>query len=910
VLAPNAPLIIHDGELADICRLLADFELAFVEAPARVVDLPAYYSAPLVIAGPQYLLDRVEDDAGKHPTRIVVLSSEARTLRSILRRSGVAWVVRRPVHPAALRLFILHCLYRGSDKRQNERVSIGSLVQLRRGWSRRTVLLAEISQRDCRLVTPHSCKINQQVTLQLPRRVTKQGRLQLPGRVVRIGTAKERGGRDVCLIFDHLDSHTAEQLADVIELHSAGPAIFGGALPANHHSETQPSDPETVDRDSAMDGSEAHASGEQEISAGNRRATPRHAFERRVIALGEQAARVLLGRDISLYGMRVDSSSTLAVGDELQIALHAPGQKTPLVMRAAVQRDDGERGLLLHFLDVSPEAVTCLEQILQPLPELSETSETSEAPETDAENEDGAPDFIVSEILEHCGQRSERDACEEPTPEQIEAELRETDPAAREAGRLDRPRDRRQSIQPIQPDGSRLPRRDSGPDDERVESERRGRDADRGHEDAMRANNLMQGFPPDAKHQVTRDNFCDSPFNRWGYLNINRLVPTAAVQRGANRFTPLVHAPREVLEISFEGQNGRPMTVGQMIEEGFTDGFVVMHDGRIIFEHYDNGLKPSQPHLLMSLTKSFAGSLCGILVERGEVDPNAPITDYVPELADSAYGGGATLRQLLDMTVGIRFAEDYEDPETESGLLDRACGWRPHPGDDTPDNLRDLLTSLEPEGEHGRAFHYVSANSDALGWVLERASGCDFAELLSREIWRPMGAEFPAYLMLDRLGAPLVDGGLCVTLRDLARFGQLHLQRGTMNGRQIIPTAWFTDTLANTSRDAWTRGDFAGLFPEGSYRNQWYVIGDDHGSYCGIGINGQVVYIDPLAKMVIAKLSTHPQADDSSLFEDSIRAFSAIGSALAPAEDENAKETAGSAGSETRSLRGEEACSG
>lgn len=427
------PLIIHDGELADICRMLAELGLAFVEAPALVPDVSAYYSAPLVIAGPQFLLDQVEDNEDKHPTRVVILTSEARTLRSILARSGVAWVVRRPVHPTALRLFILHCLYRGYDKRQNERVSIGCDVTVRRRWSRRAVLLAEISQRDCRFVTQHAFKIDQKLTLQLPRKVTHQRPLSLTGRVVRVGSAECREGRDVCLMFEHLGSRGARVLADVIEMHAAGPAIFAGALPPTECGETPAptSSAPALDDHRALDSTHAQASSDEDVSPENRRATPRHSFGRRVIALGDEAARVLLGRDISLYGMRVDASPSISLGDELQIALHAPGLKTPLVVRAEVQRDDGERGQLLHFVDVSPEAVECLAQILQPLPELSEspgTSETLGALETlDGDGEEPLQ-LIVSEILEHRGERpASRYSSGKRPPERIRVSPPETE---------------------------------------------------------------------------------------------------------------------------------------------------------------------------------------------------------------------------------------------------------------------------------------------------------------------------------------------------------------------------------------------------------------------------------------------------------------------------------------------------
>jgi CubicO group peptidase (beta-lactamase class C family) len=361
---------------------------------------------------------------------------------------------------------------------------------------------------------------------------------------------------------------------------------------------------------------------------------------------------------------------------------------------------------------------------------------------------------------------------------------------------------------------------------------------------------------------------------------MRRLLPTAQVWRGEGDFVELEHAPRDLDGIAFNSSTGLEKTVADMIEESSTDGFLVLHEGRIVTERYFNNMGPEQPHLLQSVTKSFAGSVTGILVKRGELDPQARVTEIVPELAGSAYEN-ASVRQLLDMTVGIDFDEDYDDPSSGNGTLSVAIGWEPRTDSAAPDNLRDYLIGLSAAGEHGAKFHYVSVNTEVLSWVLERTSGLHFAELVSREIWQPMGAEFDAYITLDRLGAPVACGGLCVTLRDLARFGQLHLQDGVMNGRQIVPRSWVEDTRQSGDHEAWAKGDADENMANGNYRNQWWITGNDHGAYCGLGIYGQSVYVDPRARMVIAKLSTEPQPEDQKHSSDRIRAFEAIGRALA-----------------------------
>lgn len=390
---------------------------------------------------------------------------------------------------------------------------------------------------------------------------------------------------------------------------------------------------------------------------------------------------------------------------------------------------------------------------------------------------------------------------------------------------------------------------------------------------------LMRQFPAGAGEQVTIANMQEGPFNRWAFRNLRRLLPTANVWRGDGPVTDLPAAPACLDDIVFEDRDGKAQTVKQHLDVGYTDGFVVLHEGAMVAERYGDGVQAHEPHLLMSVTKSFAGSLAGVLVERGLMSPDDVVTDIIPEVAGSAYDG-ARVRHVLDMSVGMDYDEDYENPDSDVALLDVAAGWRPA-REGAPDNLRDYIATMRPAGEHGVAFHYVSTNTDLLGWILERVSGLDFASLLSREIWQPMGAEADAYITLDRLGAPQTDGGLCVTTRDLARFGLLHLRNGVLNGKRIVPESWIRDFRENGDSDAWDKGNFAEMMPGCHYRSKWYTdLNDDHRPYLGIGIHGQMLFVDPAASVVIARHSSHPTPADDKFFDDMERAFKAIAHAL------------------------------
>ncbi len=392
---------------------------------------------------------------------------------------------------------------------------------------------------------------------------------------------------------------------------------------------------------------------------------------------------------------------------------------------------------------------------------------------------------------------------------------------------------------------------------------------------SMRQHTIPSDNPP-----ATLANWQEGPQNRWAFRHTRRLLPTAEISRGSGPMHRFERNQQNLDDIRFEDVDGKPMTVRQMLETTYTDGFLVLHRSVIVTEQYFNGMAPNSKHLLMSVSKSFTGSLAGILVDNGGLDPEETVVSYVPELRDSAYGD-ATVRNLLDMTIGVAYSEDYYDPDdpydpASSSYLqfDIAAGWRPRGDLDVPVGLHRFLQNLQKEGEHGRVFEYASPNTDALGWVLERAAKSDLAELFSRELWSKLGAEEDAYIILCPLGAPIPDGGINVTLRDLARFGQMHLQGGFFNDQQIVPLEWIEDFRTNGNREAWARS--ASSNPSGSYRSNWWISGNDHGAYSAFGIHGQMVYVDPAADMVIAKLSSQPTATSRTASANTRRAAQAL----------------------------------
>jgi len=372
----------------------------------------------------------------------------------------------------------------------------------------------------------------------------------------------------------------------------------------------------------------------------------------------------------------------------------------------------------------------------------------------------------------------------------------------------------------------------------------------------------MEGPPPiDPERLVSLANWQDPPYNRWGFQHVRDLIPTAKIARGEGPARRLPRAETDIDGLTVEAA-GRRLGLPAFLDETYTDALLVLHRGRVVSERYLNGMTPSTPHLLMSVSKSITSTVAGVLVGQGRLHPDDLVTQHVPQLAGSAFEG-CTVRHLLDMRAGIRFNEDYDDLEADVRIYEQIYGWRPRSHDGLPDAITDYYPTLVAQGAHGGPFEYRSVLTDVLGWVLERAGDMRFAELTSALLWRPMGAENDAEITVDPHGNAMPDGGVCCTLRDLARFGQLMLDGGRRGGVQVVPRSWVRDTL---TPDADTVTAFAATadareLPAGSYyRNKWWVIDPAGPVFMGTGINGQAVVVHAPARVVIAKLSTWPVA--------------------------------------------------
>jgi CubicO group peptidase (beta-lactamase class C family) len=388
--------------------------------------------------------------------------------------------------------------------------------------------------------------------------------------------------------------------------------------------------------------------------------------------------------------------------------------------------------------------------------------------------------------------------------------------------------------------------------------------------------------PPVTGPQATLANWQEPPHNRWAFQHVRELVPTARISRGLGPVRRLSYAPpglsgREAF--SYENQN---LTLDQLLVDSFTDGFIVLHRGRVIFERYFNGMEPDTPHLLMSVSKSVTAAVAGTLAGQAALDVTARVETVVPELGQTSFAG-ATVQDLLDMRAGTKFNEDYADLDADVRTYERVYLWRPPISGETPADALEYFGTLGNDGPHGGPFRYRSILTDVLAWVIEREAGERLNELIARELWQPMGAEFDADITVDAHGNPMADGGISATLRDLARFGQLYLRRGRVGRQQVLPAWWVDDTVRGAADGpaAFTGAGPLPGYPAGAhYRNCWWVRDPAVPLFHGSGIYGQHVFVHLPAQLVVAKLSTWPVALSPEFAGQTVAAVHAIAAAL------------------------------
>ncbi len=356
------------------------------------------------------------------------------------------------------------------------------------------------------------------------------------------------------------------------------------------------------------------------------------------------------------------------------------------------------------------------------------------------------------------------------------------------------------------------------------------------------------------------------------FRSMDRLFDTVEVRRGDDVWE-LPDGERIALPASFDF-GGEQMDTAALLDYTNTTGLMVLHDGRVVFEEYYRGATPDTRHISWSVAKSFTSALVGIALDEGHIgDIMDPVTNYVPQLADSGYAN-VPLKHVLQMSSGISFNEDYADFYSDINRMGRIIALR------TP--IIDFVRSLRNERPSGTRHHYVSMDTQVLAFVLREATGTSLAAYTEEKLWKPMGMESDAYWMVDSSGVELAFGCLNAVLRDYARFGLLYLNEGRRDDRQIVPAAWVRASTSPDGAHVQPGEDVTSVETPG-YGYQWWIPARPEGDYIAVGVYNQFIYVNPARRVVIAKTSANAHyLDDHSISEpQTTQLFRAIAAQVA-----------------------------
>jgi len=376
---------------------------------------------------------------------------------------------------------------------------------------------------------------------------------------------------------------------------------------------------------------------------------------------------------------------------------------------------------------------------------------------------------------------------------------------------------------------------------------------------------------------ITLDNWKDFPFSMHAFQNVSELIPIEKIDGSSNTLLPC-DIKDSILSATYMIQ-GQLKSGIEYLQESYTDALLICKSGKVVSEFYANEMTMFSPHLTFSVSKSITGIVAGKVLNKFGMSADTTICDVLGGTAGGAYAD-ATIRHLLDMTVSLDFDESYASKEGVYARYRQAMLWMPRLGDSefSDEDLAKFILSL-PKGidEHGYRFSYKSPNADLLGLVLEEISGLPLAQLISEELWMPLGCG-PATITIDSKKMARTAGGLSCSIHDLVMVGELMRAGGIHSGAALLNPMWVIDTFTGGDKATWSCGEFVDSFPDGSYRNQWYAIGE--GVLCAIGIHGQWIYVDAAKEVVIAKFSCQPTADDDDLDRKTLDFFGAVASSL------------------------------
>lgn len=327
------------------------------------------------------------------------------------------------------------------------------------------------------------------------------------------------------------------------------------------------------------------------------------------------------------------------------------------------------------------------------------------------------------------------------------------------------------------------------------------------------------------------------------FSNMKQMAPTKIVRRSGEVYRFGEH--HRLLPTYF-AYNDRYVDTGRWLKETNTTAMIVLKGNDISYEEYFLGTGEFDYRISWSVAKSFLSAVFGVAVEEGLIaDLNYPVTDYVPDLVGSGYEG-VSIKNILQMSSGIYFNEDYSDFFSDINRMGRilALGG-------SFDEFASTLTRFRDQGTY---MHYVSMDTHVLGMVLRAATGREFVDYFHEKLWSKLKTEGDAIFITDSMGEPMVLGGLNLITRDYLRLGKLYRDNGRLDGEQIIPEQWI-ETSITPDEPHLMPGPRDSAKTHFGYGYQWWIPEHSDEEFMAIGIYGQYIYINRKADVVIVKNS-------------------------------------------------------
>ncbi|WP_071288090.1 serine hydrolase domain-containing protein [Mycolicibacterium llatzerense] len=296
--------------------------------------------------------------------------------------------------------------------------------------------------------------------------------------------------------------------------------------------------------------------------------------------------------------------------------------------------------------------------------------------------------------------------------------------------------------------------------------------------------------------------------------------------------------------------NGERRSAQDFLTQTDTAALLVLHDGAIAYEWYGLTGGPHVPWISMSVAKSVISALVGIAVEDGHISSiDRPIGDYIRVTPGSAYDD-VSIKDVLQMSSGARWNEDYNDAESDIFRLAAAMS--------EGGTLEEFVATMVRDNEPGNICRYNSGDTQALGALLVSATGRSITDYMQEKLVEPLGISSPTYWLVDSAGMEVAFAGLVMTARDYAKFGELYRNGGRWRGQQVVPASWVEASLTADAEHLQPGRPIIGSHPLNlGYGYQWWLPAGDSGEFSAIGVYNQFVYVDPIKKIVIVKLSAN-----------------------------------------------------